>query len=144
MSEFLDAALIFDPETRRADLQLGDDGDLVLDGTPVTPMLISLGSDRRAGPDDELPDGVDAPRDVSAIAANGAFLLILHKFIESLPTAERDVLRPLIELVHDVRHLQHEPNPAHLKEAVKHIFTRYAAHDAPRLLTTVSEDVSRL
>lgn len=60
MSEFLDAALIFDPETRRADLQLGDDGDLVLDETPVTPMLISLGSDRRAEPDDELPDGVDA------------------------------------------------------------------------------------
>lgn len=60
MSAFLDAALIFDPDTRRADLQLGGDGDLVLDETPVTPMLISLGSDRRAEPDDELPDGVDA------------------------------------------------------------------------------------
>jgi phage gp46-like protein len=60
MSAFLDAALIFDPETRRADLQLGADGDLVLDETPATPMLISLGTDRRAEPDDELPDGVDA------------------------------------------------------------------------------------
>ncbi|WNJ89177.1 phage GP46 family protein [Bosea sp. 685] len=60
MPAFLDAALIFDPETRRADLQLGEDGDIVLDETPATPMLISLGTDRRAEPDDELPDGVDA------------------------------------------------------------------------------------
>lgn len=57
---FLDAALVFDPATRRADLVLGEDGDLVLDETPVTPMLISLGTDRRAEPDDELPSGIDA------------------------------------------------------------------------------------
>lgn len=60
MSAFLDAALVYDPTTRRADLELGEDGDLLLDETPVTPMLISLGTDRRAEPDDELPDGVDA------------------------------------------------------------------------------------
>lgn len=59
MTPFLDAAMIFDPVTRRADLEIGADGDIVLDDTPVTPMLISLGSDRRAEPDDELPDGVD-------------------------------------------------------------------------------------
>lgn len=57
---FLDAALVFDPATRRADLVLGADGDLLLDETPVTPMLISLGTDRRAEPDDELPSGIDA------------------------------------------------------------------------------------
>jgi phage gp46-like protein len=60
MSAFLDCALVYDPTTRRADLELGEDGDLLLDETPITPMLISIGTDRRAEPDDELPDGVDA------------------------------------------------------------------------------------
>lgn len=60
MSAFLDAALVYDPVTRRADLALGDDADLLLDETPVTAMLVSLGSDRRAEPDDELPSGTDA------------------------------------------------------------------------------------
>ena len=60
MSAFLDCALVYDPTTRRADLVLGADGDLALDDTPATPMLISLGTDRRAEPDDELPDGIDA------------------------------------------------------------------------------------
>lgn len=60
MADFLDAALIFDPETRTADAELGEDGDLLLDETPLTPMLISLGSDRRARPDDALPQGRDA------------------------------------------------------------------------------------
>lgn len=59
MADFLDLALIFDPVTRSADLALGEDGDLVLDDTPATPMLISIGSDRRARPDDELPTGID-------------------------------------------------------------------------------------
>ena len=60
MSAFLDAALVYDPATRRADLALGDDCDLLLDETALTPMLISLGTDRRAEPDDELPSGIDA------------------------------------------------------------------------------------
>ena len=54
---FLDLQLRFDPATRRADLALGADGDLMMDLTAITPMLISLGSDRRAGPDDPLPSG---------------------------------------------------------------------------------------
>ena len=57
---FLDCALVYDPVTRRADLALGDDGDLVLDDTALTPMLVSLGTDRRAEADDELPSGTDA------------------------------------------------------------------------------------
>jgi phage gp46-like protein len=60
MADFLDVALIFDPETRTADAELGEDGDLLLDETAFTPMLISLGSDRRARPDDDLPEGRDA------------------------------------------------------------------------------------
>ncbi|MCX5497333.1 phage GP46 family protein [Kaistia dalseonensis] len=58
MTDWLDIALVFDPETRRTDLVFGEDGDLVLDETPATPMLIAFGSDRRARPDDELPTGV--------------------------------------------------------------------------------------
>lgn len=57
MTAFLDAMLVYDPAGRRSDLVLGADGDLVMDETPATPMLISLGSDRRARPDDPLPTG---------------------------------------------------------------------------------------
>jgi hypothetical protein len=49
---FLDLGLTYDPTTRRCDLTLGDDGDLVLDTTPVPAMLMSVGLDRRADPDD--------------------------------------------------------------------------------------------
>ncbi|RNC91112.1 MAG: hypothetical protein ED558_14255 [Oricola sp.] len=55
-----DAALIFDPATRRCDCALGDDGDLLIDETSVTPMLMSIGLDRRADPDDDLPQGVSS------------------------------------------------------------------------------------
>lgn len=57
--DWCDVALTFDPTTGRGDLALDPDGDLALDFTPATPMLISFGSDRRATPDDELPDGED-------------------------------------------------------------------------------------
>ncbi|CAN7274680.1 hypothetical protein LJR090_001963 [Bosea sp. LjRoot90] len=39
-ADFIDVALTFDPETRTADAELGKDGDLLLDETPRTPMLI--------------------------------------------------------------------------------------------------------
>jgi phage gp46-like protein len=58
MTDWLDIALVFDELTRRTDLALGEDGDLVLDETPKTPMLVAFGSDRRARPDDELPTGI--------------------------------------------------------------------------------------
>jgi phage gp46-like protein len=54
---FYDVALIYDPATRRADLEIGEDGDLVIDETPITPVLLSVGLDRRANPDDPLPEG---------------------------------------------------------------------------------------
>ena len=54
---FLDLGLTFDTTSRRCDLALGDDGDLVLDTTPVPAMLVSIGLDRRADPDDDLPEG---------------------------------------------------------------------------------------
>ena len=54
---FYDLALVFDPETRLCDLALDDDCDLMIDETSITPMLMTAGLDRRAAPDDELPEG---------------------------------------------------------------------------------------
>lgn len=54
---FFDAALEYDPVSKRCDYVIGEDGDLVLDFTPITPILMSIGLDRRAEPDDELPVG---------------------------------------------------------------------------------------
>ncbi len=53
----VDLALRFDPTGFACDLVIAD-GDLALDDTPVTPMLVSLGSDRRARADDPLPSGI--------------------------------------------------------------------------------------
>jgi phage gp46-like protein len=52
-----DLSLVFDPARLGCDLAFAD-GDLVLSSTPATAMLISIFSDRRAAPDDELPAGV--------------------------------------------------------------------------------------
>lgn len=54
---FYDVALLYDPQTRCCDLMIGDDGDLVIDETPITPVLLSVGLDRRAASDDPLPEG---------------------------------------------------------------------------------------
>ncbi len=51
----LDFALRYDPMTRTCDFATAG-GDIALDATPATPMLIALGCDRRARPDDVLPD----------------------------------------------------------------------------------------
>ena len=55
---WFDLALAFDPGTRKVDLVLGEDGDLAVDFTPAPAMLITIGSDRRARPDDPLPTGI--------------------------------------------------------------------------------------
>lgn len=52
-----DVALRYDPATRRCDLAI-ERGDLAVDRTLATPMLVALFSDRRARPDDALPSGV--------------------------------------------------------------------------------------
>lgn len=54
---FYDLALQYDSRLRRCDLVLGDDGDLVIDETPIPAILMSVGLDRRAALDDPLPDG---------------------------------------------------------------------------------------
>lgn len=51
----LDFAMRFDPVTRTCDFAV-EGGDIALDATPATAMLIALGSDRRARIDDALPD----------------------------------------------------------------------------------------
>ena len=57
MTGFFDLALTYDATRRCCDLVLDDEFNLVLDETPVTPVLLSVGLDRRASPDDELPEG---------------------------------------------------------------------------------------
>lgn len=52
---FFDTALQYSPQTLSCDLVIGDDGDLVVDETPVTPLLLSVELDRRAAADDDLP-----------------------------------------------------------------------------------------
>jgi len=54
---FFDLALVYDPDGRCCDLAIGADGDLVVDVTSITPVLISIGLDRRAALDDPLPAG---------------------------------------------------------------------------------------
>jgi phage gp46-like protein len=54
---YFDLAIAWDPARRCCDLVV-DGADLAIDTTPVTPLLISLGSDQRAEPDDVLPDTV--------------------------------------------------------------------------------------
>lgn len=54
---FCDLAISYDSEARRCDLTLGDDFDLVLDLTPIPAIIMSVGLDRRADPDDPLPEG---------------------------------------------------------------------------------------
>ncbi len=49
-----DIALVYDPMARHCDLVFNG-VDFVLDATPITPMLVGLGTDRRANSDDELP-----------------------------------------------------------------------------------------
>ena len=57
MTTYLDLALVRDPETGEFDVAV-ENGDFVLDRTPVTPMVVALGTDARALPDDMLPAGM--------------------------------------------------------------------------------------
>lgn len=54
---FFDLAIEFDPVTKRGDLALGEDGDLAIDETSITPVLLSVGLDARASEEDVLPVG---------------------------------------------------------------------------------------
>jgi phage gp46-like protein len=49
-----DIGLTYNPATGQCDISLAR-GDVVLDASPVTPLLISLFADRRAHPSDILP-----------------------------------------------------------------------------------------
>ena len=51
----IDTALIYDPVRRRCDLAF-ENGDFQFDDGPVTPVLTAVFLDRRALPDDQVPD----------------------------------------------------------------------------------------
>lgn len=57
----LDIALAYDPAAGRVDVVWAGD-DWATDATLRTPLLMSLGTDRRARPEDDLPDDPVATR----------------------------------------------------------------------------------
>lgn len=57
-----DVALQYDPTTRTFDIAVGSNGDLVEDNGLDTAVMLSLYIDRRAEPDDEIPDGTNDRR----------------------------------------------------------------------------------
>ena len=66
---FCDVAMAYNPDTRKADVVF-DGTRFVIDRTAATPLIISLGTEGRAAPDDVLPDTVDAA-DVYAGGVSG-------------------------------------------------------------------------
>ena len=52
---FFDTALAYDPVAQRGDLAF-DGRDLMIDSSVLTPLFLAVGLDRRAHPDDVLPD----------------------------------------------------------------------------------------
>ena len=112
---FIDTALVYDPAARRCDLAF-DGTDFVLDATPVTPVLTAIGLNRRARPDDEVPDPRlygyspavlnqrggwcgDALDAQGALTGSRLWLLVRKKQIEATrllaETALREALEPL-------------------------------------------------
>ena len=68
----VDTALVYDPVTRRCDLAF-DGVDLVLDDTPVTPVLTAVGLHRRARADDDVPDPKDYGYNPAALNQRGGW-----------------------------------------------------------------------
>jgi len=64
----LDFALVYDPVSRCADMAFNG-RDFVLDATPATPLIMSIGCERRARNDDTLPDDITNPLAPSTLMA---------------------------------------------------------------------------
>lgn len=62
----VDIALAYHPTLLRCDMVFNG-RDFALDGTQATAMLVSLGSDRRAHTDDELPDANADPANPASL-----------------------------------------------------------------------------
>lgn len=69
---WIDQALIYDPVRRRCTLAFNG-VDLAIDDTPVTPVLIAVGCNRRAHQDDTLPDTVTDAYTPSRLNARGGW-----------------------------------------------------------------------
>lgn len=78
----MDIALVYDPRATAFDLALAG-GDLATDAGLQTATILSLFTDRRALPEDELPDGTTDRRGWWADAYNerpfGSRLWLLHR-----------------------------------------------------------------
>ena len=73
-----------------------------------------------------VTEGSNAPSTMKAIADNPAFLIILHKFVATLPGAEKKLM-PVLEFVNEVKRLQQEPDPAQLRKLIQLIHSRHMA-----------------
>jgi phage gp46-like protein len=69
---WIDQALVYDPTRKRCSLAFNG-VDLQIDATPVTPILIAVGCNRRAHPDDALPDAVTNAYTPSRLNARGGW-----------------------------------------------------------------------
>lgn len=69
---WIDQALVYDPTRKRCSLAFNG-VDLVIDDTPVTPVLIAVGCNRRAHSDDDLPDTVTNAYSPSRLNARGGW-----------------------------------------------------------------------
>ena len=63
----VEIALAYDPTLHRCDMVFNG-RDFALDATPATAMLVSLGSDRRAHTDDDLPDSNADPANPASLS----------------------------------------------------------------------------
>ena len=65
----VDIGLTYDPVRQRCDISIAR-GDVVLDTTPVTPMLLSLLAERSAHPNDTLPSATGLPESTPPVVSN--------------------------------------------------------------------------
>ena len=86
----------------------------------------------------QIPEGTKAPRTLSEIAENKAFLLILSKYVSDLPNA--DELLPLLEMVYAIRELWEVADATVVNELLKSIYERFVADGAPRFAKALSTE----
>ena len=78
-----------------------------------------------------ITEDTNAPKTMAAITENNAFMIIINKFLKTLPDAGAEHIA-LLEFVKEVKALQQEGNPAQMRKHIQHIYTLYVAPDAAR------------
>ena len=79
-----------------------------------------------------MNNDADAPSTMEEITGNPAYMLVLQKFVSTMPDKQRAELEPLIELVHAAQELQNESESSLLPRSISEIYSTHIAEDAPR------------